>query len=145
MLNRLTFASTLSHLRRVNSPIGRDGKLAKPRQLHNTLWGMICPAETPEVSWLFFVINEHIFLSVYTAIALIFVFTLGSCCRISKKSCPYGLHFCWFSAITYLRVFRRMEHGKSGRNCPFCYCRVSNFIFLTNNLHSTFYIHFTYA
>lgn len=48
MLNRLTFASTLSHLRRVNSPIGRDGKLAKPRQLHNSLWGMICPAETPE-------------------------------------------------------------------------------------------------
>jgi DNA-directed RNA polymerase beta subunit len=38
----------LSHLRRLNSPIGRDGKLAKPRQLHNTLWGMICPAETPE-------------------------------------------------------------------------------------------------
>ena len=49
VLNRLTYASTLSHLRRLNSPIGRDGKLAKPRQLHNTLWGMICPAETPEV------------------------------------------------------------------------------------------------
>ena len=46
--SRLTFASTLSHLRRINSPIGRDGKMAKPRQLHNTLWGMICPAETPE-------------------------------------------------------------------------------------------------
>uniref|UniRef100_A0A452TSE6 DNA-directed RNA polymerase subunit beta n=1 Tax=Ursus maritimus TaxID=29073 RepID=A0A452TSE6_URSMA len=27
VLNRLTFASTLSHLRRLNSPIGRDGKL----------------------------------------------------------------------------------------------------------------------
>ena len=50
VLNRLTFASTLSHLRRLNSPIGRDGKLARPRQLHNTQWGMICPAETPEVS-----------------------------------------------------------------------------------------------
>ncbi|ESO11076.1 hypothetical protein HELRODRAFT_72376 [Helobdella robusta] len=48
VLNRLTYASTLSHLRRVNSPIGRDGKLARPRQLHNTQWGMICPAETPE-------------------------------------------------------------------------------------------------
>eukprot|EP00118_Oscarella_pearsei_P025653 m.308540 g.308540 ORF g.308540 m.308540 type:complete len:1181 (+) comp44175_c0_seq1:66-3608(+) len=48
VLNRLTYASTLSHLRRLNSPIGRDGKLARPRQLHNTLWGMICPAETPE-------------------------------------------------------------------------------------------------
>jgi len=48
VLNRLTFASTLSHLRRLNTPIGREGKLAKPRQLHNTHWGMICPAETPE-------------------------------------------------------------------------------------------------
>ncbi|ESO10500.1 hypothetical protein HELRODRAFT_158187 [Helobdella robusta] len=48
VLNRLTYASTLSHLRRVNSPIGRDGKLARPRQLHNTQWGMICPVETPE-------------------------------------------------------------------------------------------------
>ncbi|KAH9507995.1 DNA-directed RNA polymerase II subunit RPB2 [Bulinus truncatus] len=28
---------------------GRDGKLARPRQLHNTHWGMICPAETPEL------------------------------------------------------------------------------------------------
>lgn len=48
VLNRLTYASTLSHLRRLNSPIGREGKLAKPRQLHNSLWGMMCPAETPE-------------------------------------------------------------------------------------------------
>lgn len=48
VLNRLTYVSTLSHLRRVNSPIGREGKLAKPRQLHNTQWGMVCPAETPE-------------------------------------------------------------------------------------------------
>jgi len=28
--------------------MGRDGKIAKPRQLHNTHWGMVCPAETPE-------------------------------------------------------------------------------------------------
>ncbi|XAR66461.1 DNA-directed RNA polymerase [Bertholletia excelsa] len=48
VLNRLTYASTMSHLRRLNSPIGREGKLAKPRQLHNSQWGMMCPAETPE-------------------------------------------------------------------------------------------------
>ncbi|RZC47461.1 hypothetical protein C5167_040407 [Papaver somniferum] len=48
VLNRLTYASTLSHLRRLNSPIGREGKLAKPRQLHNSQWGIMCPAETPE-------------------------------------------------------------------------------------------------
>ncbi|KAF2430119.1 DNA-directed RNA polymerase [Tothia fuscella] len=48
VLNRYTFASTLSHLRRTNTPVGRDGKIAKPRQLHNTHWGLVCPAETPE-------------------------------------------------------------------------------------------------
>ena len=48
VLNRLTYASTLSHLRRCNTPLARTGKQAKPRQLHNTHWGMVCPAETPE-------------------------------------------------------------------------------------------------
>ncbi|KAJ9136171.1 hypothetical protein P3X46_033274 [Hevea brasiliensis] len=48
VLNRLTCASTLSCLRRLNPPIGREGKLAKPRQFHNSQWGMMCPAETPE-------------------------------------------------------------------------------------------------
>jgi DNA-directed RNA polymerase II subunit RPB2 len=46
--NRLTYASSLSHLRRINSPIGRDGKLTNPRHLHNSHWGKCCPAETPE-------------------------------------------------------------------------------------------------
>ena len=35
VLNRLTFASALSHLRRVSTPLERSGKMAKPRQLHN--------------------------------------------------------------------------------------------------------------
>ena len=48
VLNRYAYASTLSHLRRTNAPIGREGKIAKPRQLHNTHWGYVCPAETPE-------------------------------------------------------------------------------------------------
>lgn len=48
VLNRLTYSASLSHLRRCNTPIGREGKQARPRQLHNTHWGMICPAETPE-------------------------------------------------------------------------------------------------
>jgi len=47
-LNRLTFMATLSHLRRMLTPLARSGKLAKPRQLHNTHWGLVCPAETPE-------------------------------------------------------------------------------------------------
>ena len=48
VLNRLTYISTLSHLRRVNTPIDKSGKLIPPRKLHNSQWGYICPAESPE-------------------------------------------------------------------------------------------------
>jgi DNA-directed RNA polymerase II subunit RPB2 len=48
VLNRLTYISSLSHLRRVNTPIDKSGKLIPPRKLHSTGWGYICPAETPE-------------------------------------------------------------------------------------------------
>ncbi|UYV67214.1 POLR2B [Cordylochernes scorpioides] len=48
VLNRLTFIATVSHLRRVMAPTGRDSKLIRPRQLHNTHWVKFCPDETPE-------------------------------------------------------------------------------------------------
>jgi len=48
VLNRLTYASTLSHSRRVNTPLEKSGELIAPRKLHNTTWGFLCPAETPE-------------------------------------------------------------------------------------------------
>jgi DNA-directed RNA polymerase II subunit RPB2 len=48
VLNRLTYISSLSHLRRINTPIDKSGKLVPPRKLHPSSWGFICPAETPE-------------------------------------------------------------------------------------------------
>ena len=48
VLNRLTYASSLSHSRRISTPIDKSGKLIPPRMLHNTSWGFLCPAETPE-------------------------------------------------------------------------------------------------
>ena len=48
VLNRLTYISSLSHLRRINTPIDKSGKLVPPRRLHSTTWGFICAAETPE-------------------------------------------------------------------------------------------------
>jgi DNA-directed RNA polymerase II subunit RPB2 len=50
VLNRLSYNATLSHLRRINTPIEKSGKLVQPRKLHATQWGVICPAETPEGS-----------------------------------------------------------------------------------------------
>ena len=48
VLNRLTYVSSLSHLRRISTPTDKSGKLIPPRKLHNTSWGFLCPAETPE-------------------------------------------------------------------------------------------------
>jgi len=48
VVNRLTTAATLSHMRRINTPIDKSGELIDPRKLHGTTWGFLCPAETPE-------------------------------------------------------------------------------------------------
>ncbi len=48
VLNRLTYTSTISHLRRINTPLEKSGELIAPRKLHNSTWGFLCPVETPE-------------------------------------------------------------------------------------------------
>ena len=48
VLNRMTFFATLSHLRHIVIPVGKEGKNAKIRQINTSQIGFICPAETPE-------------------------------------------------------------------------------------------------
>jgi DNA-directed RNA polymerase II subunit RPB2 len=48
VLNRLNYSATISHLRRISTPIEKTGKLIAPRKQHNTQCMFICPAETPE-------------------------------------------------------------------------------------------------
>lgn len=47
-LNRLTYSSSLSNLRRIQNPIDSSSKVTRPRNLHSSTWGYICPVETPE-------------------------------------------------------------------------------------------------
>jgi DNA-directed RNA polymerase II subunit RPB2 len=46
--SNLTYLSGVSHLRRLSTPVKQTEKLIPPRKLHNTQYGYICPAETPE-------------------------------------------------------------------------------------------------
>ena len=48
VLARLSYPSTVSHLRRIQTPVEKSGKLLAPRKLHGTSWGFVCPVETPE-------------------------------------------------------------------------------------------------
>ena len=42
VLNRLNITASISHLRRISTPIEKTGKLIAPRKQHNTQWGYVC-------------------------------------------------------------------------------------------------------
>ncbi len=50
LLDRTNYISTLSHLRRLQSPLSRSQPNFEARDLHSTHWGRLCPNETPEGS-----------------------------------------------------------------------------------------------
>jgi len=50
LLDRTNHISTLSHLRRLQSPLSRSQPNFEARDLHATHWGRLCPNETPEGS-----------------------------------------------------------------------------------------------
>ena len=47
-LNRLSYNSFLSHLRKINLPMDSSAKVTKPRMLHGSQWGMIDPVDSPD-------------------------------------------------------------------------------------------------
>ena len=50
LLDRTNYISTISHLRRLQSPLSRSQPNFEARDLHPTHWGRLCPNETPEGS-----------------------------------------------------------------------------------------------
>jgi len=47
-LNRLSFNSYISHLRKINLPLDAATKIVGPRLLHSSQWGIIDPVDTPD-------------------------------------------------------------------------------------------------
>ena len=47
-LNRLSYNSFISHLRKINLPMDSSAKVIKPRLLHGSQWGIIDPVDTPD-------------------------------------------------------------------------------------------------
>ena len=88
MFNRLTYSATLSHLRRINAPVGSNGKMILPRKLHNSQFGFFCAAESPEGAQIGLVKN----LSLSTIIttnsnkdSIIFILNKLNCLKIDKN------------------------------------------------------------
>ena len=49
VLNRLTYVASLSHLRRINTPMEKSGEMVEPRKLHGTTFGFLCLTGETEV------------------------------------------------------------------------------------------------
>ena len=47
-LNRNVMLGTLSHIRRLSTPLPSGSKTIGPRKLHNSQWGFVCPSESPD-------------------------------------------------------------------------------------------------
>ena len=47
-LNRNVMLGTLSHIRRLSTPLPAGSKTIGPRKLHNSQWGFVCPTESPD-------------------------------------------------------------------------------------------------
>ncbi len=122
VLNRLSYASTLSHLRRIAPPTAKDSKTAKPRQLHNTHFMTVCPAETPEGHACGLIKNlslmTHISMNTSSDLILLFltefnIEKINTISSLSKKEKIFlngnliGLYDDIFSIKNYLLNLRR--------------------------------------
>ena len=62
-LNRLSFNSALSHLRKTNLPLDATAKLVGPRVLHSSQWGYLDPIDTPDGGNIG--LHKHLSISTY--------------------------------------------------------------------------------
>jgi DNA-directed RNA polymerase subunit B len=70
LLDRTNLVSTLSHLRRLQSPLSRSQPNFEARDLHPTHWGRLCPNETPEGSNCGLVKNLALSASISVAVSI---------------------------------------------------------------------------
>ncbi len=79
LLTRLSYASTISHIRKTSIPAIKNSKKSQIRQLHQSHIGMFCPASTPEgrhaglvknISTMTFITNDISHFAIFDIIKL---------------------------------------------------------------------------
>jgi DNA-directed RNA polymerase II subunit RPB2 len=73
VLSRLKYGATLSHLRRIAIPIGKEAKNAKIRQIHTSQFGYVAPCESPEGQSAGIVLNFSLLCKVTKKIPIVLV------------------------------------------------------------------------
>ena len=62
-LNRLSWYTFISHLRKINLPLDSSAKVVGPRLLNSSQWGFICPIDTPDGGNIG--LHKHLAISAY--------------------------------------------------------------------------------
>jgi len=62
-LNRLSWYTFISHLRKINLPLDSSAKVVGPRLLSSSQWGYICPIDTPDGGNIG--LHKHLAISTY--------------------------------------------------------------------------------
>ena len=73
ILSRLSYGATLSNLRRVTIPVGKESKNSKIRQIHPSQIMYLCPAETPEGQPVGIVLNLSLLTRISTRFPTVLV------------------------------------------------------------------------
>lgn len=97
VLNRLNYSATLSHLRRISTPIEKTGKLIAPRKQHGSQWGMCCPCETPEGHGVGVIKNMSVTatVSIFSSPVTVYIFLQSLDRLVSLKEATVAqLHHC---------------------------------------------------
>jgi len=84
-INRLSFNSYISLMRKINLPLDASAKVIGPRLLHSSQWGIIDPVDTPD--------GGNIGLHKHMSITA----------KITKKCSPYGI-IKWLRSNTNMRL-----------------------------------------
>ena len=136
LLDRTNRISTLSHLRRLQSPLSRSQPNFEARDLHPTHWGRLCPNETPEGSNCGLVKNlalaASISISVNTEKVRQILYRMGvipiqeanenirvSGAKVFVDGCPIGFSMSPQELVTGLRERRRSGKISSDVNVAY--------------------------
>lgn len=130
ILNRLSYLGTISHLRRVVVPIGKESRNTQVRQLHSTTYGFICAVETPEGASSGIIKNFALLTQVSQSIDTVLILDMlqhtfpdridTSLCDISK--CRVMLNGLWISSVSdasILPFVRLLQKFRDSQHLPY--------------------------
>ena len=144
-LNRLSYYTYISHIRKLNLPMESSSKAVGPHQLHNSQWGIIDPVDTPDGGNVG--LHKHLAIATKCSVQMSYIeiknwLIENANLRLITEYLPYQLYFLtkvfangvWLGVIDH--PIETMELFKLYRNNGLIPIYVSiRFLYKENEIH----------